>query len=499
METVKVLGRLLRSLWRSGLLSLRWSELPALGRAWWKCRAGYAFLAEAAAIRWPARLALRDEEGPLTFAQLHQQSLALAGRLQAEAGLGAGAQVGLLAANHRGFVLGLLACTRLGVDVLPLNPDLPPRVLEQLLSRQGIEGLLCDRDLPGPFLHWPWLCHDLPARDESLPNLKKGGELVVLTSGTSGIAKGVRRRPALGDLLPLAAGLLDSLQLTVHRPAVLAIPLYHGYGLAALAMALALGSPLHMARRYEITPLMDRLESGERPLLISVPTLLKRWLAAGGKGRPVAVITGSAPLDSELCVRLLEHLGPVLFNLYGSSEAGLISLALPEELRRAPGSVGRPLPGNTVRLVDVEDRPVSPGEVGRILARGPFVLPQRPDGWRDTGDLGRQEGEILFVCGRADAMIVSGGENVYPHEVEALLLSHPEVEDAVVWAVSDEQFGRRLAAAVTARIEVEALRAWLKERLERHKMPRDLHALDKIPRGSLGKVDRVELERRLSG
>lgn len=499
--------RLIVVLFRSGLLSFRPTDLPAILQAWWRCRAGFAFLAEVAAIRWGARVALRDEDGPLTFAELQKESTSLALRLAREVGLGAGAQVGLIARNHRGFVRGLLACTRLGADVLALNPDLPPGVLKTISARQKIEGFLCEPELAGrlghlEIPHWPWLGREVTLWDEDLPPVARAGELIVLTSGTSGISKGVRRRPELRHLLPLMAGLLDNLRLELHRPAVPAIPLHHGYGLATLAVGLAMGSPLELARRYEIAPLMQRLAPEEEPFLISVPTLLKRWLAApqAVRGpRPAAVITGSAPLDPELCRELLEKLGPVLFNLYGSSEAGLISLALPQTLALAPGSVGRPLPGNTVRLVDAQDKELPPGDIGRILAKGPFVLPSRADGWRDTGDLGRWDpDQNLFVCGRADSMIVSGGENVYPHEVEAVLLSHPEVSDAVVWAVPDEQFGQRLAAAVAphpdAYLEAESLVAWLKQQLERHKMPRSLHLLPEIPRSSLGKVDRVALE-----
>ncbi|MBI3930105.1 MAG: AMP-binding protein [Armatimonadetes bacterium] len=284
---------------------------------------------------------------------------------------------------------------------------------------------------------------------------------------------------------------------------VLALPLHHGYGLATLAMALALGSPLQLARRYEIGPMLGRLGPREEPLVVTVPTLLKRWLDAGPTGsRPSAVITGSAPLGADLCVRLLDHLGPRLFNLYGSTEAGLVSLAMPEQLRQAPGSVGRPLPGNVVRLVDAAGQDVGEGQVGRMLVRGPFVLPSGADGWRDTGDLGSRDGQgNLFVRGRSDAMIVSGGENVYPLEVEEVLSSHPEVAEAVVLAASDPVFGQRLVAAVVPRpravLEEETLREWLRERLERHKMPRTLRVLEAIPRNPLGKLDRLELERQL--
>ncbi|MBI3925605.1 MAG: AMP-binding protein [Armatimonadetes bacterium] len=491
-------------LWRCGLLRVQPRQVVLILRAWWRCRNSFAFLSTTAAVRWGERVALEDDDGALTFAELHRRSLALAHRLSGEAGLRVGSQVALRASNGRGFVVGLLACTRLGADVLPLAPDLPPLVTEAILRRQQIEGLLCEADSAEAVPCWPWLS-DLAQTTVEPPPVARGGQLVVLTSGTSGISKGIRRRPTLNQLLPLALGLLQSLNLRTHRPIVAALPLHHGYGLATLAMALALGSPLHVATRYEVEPLLERLDPEEAPVLVTVPTLLKRWLDGGpGETRPTTIITGSAPLDAGLCARLLAQLGPVLFNLYGSTEAGLIALAPPETLLQSPGSVGRPLPGNAVRVVDSQEQEVQPGQVGRILARGPFVLPSRPDGWRDTGDLGQWDRHgNLSVRGRADGMIVSGGENVYPYEVEEVLSSHPDVAEAVVWAVSDEAFGQRLAAAVLPRpggkLEEGALLEWLKERLERHKRPRVIRVVAEIPRNPLGKVDRVKLRSQIVG
>ncbi len=500
--SLSLLGRIAVALWRSGLLRLTACEILSIVGAWWRCRNSFAFLAQMAAIRFGSRPALRDDEGELSFGQLHGQSLALSQRLRQDFALGPGQQVALMGRNHRGFVLGLLACTRLGVDVLPLAPDLPSRVSETILKRQRISLLLHDPDLDCSAFGVtavPLSPEPMEFQGE-LPPVRRGGELVVLTSGSSGIAKGIRRRPTLPQVLPLVAGLLESLPLQMHRPVVLAIPLYHGYGIATLAMALALGAPLQLGRRYEIGPLLQRLTPGDQPLLVTVPTLLSRWLKQGPQSqtRPAAVITGSAPLDAALCQQALTSLGPVLFNLYGSTEAGLVALATPGLLSRAPGSVGLPLPGNRVRLVDELDVDVPSGQVGRILVKGAFALPSRDDGWRDTGDLGRQDAEgNLYLCGRADTMIVSGGENVYPHEVEDLLSSHPLLTEVAVVVQDDEEFGRRMSAVVVpkagANLDSDQIRLWLKERLERSKMPRTIRLLEEIPKNALGKVDRAAL------
>lgn len=441
---------------------LPWSPrvwLP-MARAWRRCGGSFAFLAEVAAVRFPDGVALWDEEGSMTFAELFRESLGLAGWLRQQ-GVGPDVQVGLMCRNHRSFLLGLLALSRLGADVMPLSCDLPQEILQSYRLDRVLREEDCRQRLAAP----------LPA--------VRAGQVVVLTSGTTGIAKKVRRRPGLRQLLPIVVGLLGGLPLRRQRPLVLAIPLYHGYGLACAALGLALGAPLVLRRRYDIGPLLEQARGG---VLVTVPTLLQRWLRSQPVVVPLAgIITGSAPLSADLCREILMRCGPVLYNLYGSSEAGVIALAGPARLQQSPGCVGRPLPGNRVRLLE-----------GQILVNGPLA----PAGWFATGDLGRWDAfGNLLVCGRADSMIVSGGENVYPSELEEALSRHPGVADVAVLAVEDGDFGRRLVAAVVASVGDAELLEWLRGRLERHKLPRSIHRVETIPRNALGKVDRLALQR----
>ena len=196
-----------------------WSPLVWLRilLAWRRCGGSFAFLAEVAALRFSAQVALWDEDGPLTFAELWREAEGLAGWWRHQ-GIGPGQQVGLMCRNHRSFVLGLLALSRLGADVTPLACDLPPAVWQ----RYRLDGMVREEDCAGR--SWG-----------ELPRVR-AGQLVVLTSGTTGVAKGVRRRPGLLQVLPIAAGLLGGLPLRRGRPLILAIPLYHGYGLACLAL-----------------------------------------------------------------------------------------------------------------------------------------------------------------------------------------------------------------------------------------------------------------------
>jgi acyl-CoA synthetase (AMP-forming)/AMP-acid ligase II len=286
----------------------------------------------------------------------------------------------------------------------------------------------------------------------------------------------------------------------MHRPTVLAVPCFHGHGLATLATALAFAAPVHLARRYEIAPLLARSVFAMPPVVVSVPTLLGRWLMAGSaKDGVAAVLTGSAPLEPQLCRRLLDALGPVVYNLYGSSEAGVVSLAMPTMLVEAPGTVGRPLPGTEVRLLDAGGGATAAGQLGRIHVRGPLVWRHDAEGWLDTGDLGRfDQAGRLYICGRADGMFISGGENVYPQEVEACLRQHPAVAEAAIAVVRDVEFGARMRAFVVVHpglpVTPEELRAWLRQRLDRHKQPKSIERVEDLPRNALGKIDRAALQ-----
>jgi fatty-acyl-CoA synthase len=519
MIGLRLYARALGALWHVGLLRL-WPWLAwRIWLAWRRCRGSLAFLAEVAALRAGSHVALVDDDGPLTFAELRARYQALAGELIARHAAGPGHQIAIIGRNHRSLVVAILAASRTGADVLLLNPESPPHVLAKLLAdqadqppsgdgvaRAGAPAQIilhaADLDLAALAPGTPRLALDCDvgrgARAERLPRLKQPGRLCVLTAGSTGVPKRIARKPSVASLLPFVLGLLERLPIAMHRPTVLAVPCFHGHGLSTLATALAFVAPVHLARRYEIAPLLARAPSGDAPVVVSVPTLLGRWLATGPtKGQVAAVLSGSAPLPPLLCSRLLAVLGPVVYNLYGSSEAGVVSLATPAMLGQAPGTVGLPLPGTEV-LVLKDGRPAPAGQLGRIQVRSPLVVQPDGEGRLDTGDLGRfDEAGRLHVCGRADGMFVSGGENVYPQAVEACLLGHPAVIEAAIVVDADAEFGAGMRAFVVVRaassLTPEELRTWLRQRLDRHQQPKSITMVESLPRNLLGKLDRPAL------
>ena len=506
MIQISLVFRILRALFRSGLLSISWRLWPSIFAAWRRCGPSFAWLCEVAALRFPGAVALEDELGTLDFRSLWSAVRRQAAAIQGE-GLGPGHTLALICPNGRHFVVGLVAGLHSGANVLPLAVRTPIERLTVLIREQRVSAAFTSESLARVMREALPETKVLTPTDQSAEHCtqRPGGHLVVLTSGSSGVSKGIDRRPTLASLLPVTCGLLESLPLSLSQPVVLAIPLYHGYGIATLAMSLALGSRLILSERYEIDTMVCGVTPSTEAVLVSVPTLLLRWMRSLGDqdATPLkAVITGSAPLSESLCRELLAKLGPILYNLYGSTEAGLIALATPADLQISPGSVGHPLPGNQVRIVEGGSS-VAPGRWGTIEVSGPLVVGPQADGWYNTADVGRWEPTgFLRVSGRADSMVVSGGENVYPHELEDCLSSHPEVAECAVLAIPDEEFGQRLVAVLVttepSKLDETGLRAWLNPRLERHKHPKTLYFLGSLPRNALGKVAQAELRESLN-
>jgi len=351
---------------------------------------------------------------------------------------------------------------------------------------------------------------DLVAQGQPRPSTARPGRQVLLTSGTTGrpkgAARGAPRNPAV------VVGLLSRIPYRRSDVTVLAAPAFHAWGFANAALGLALGSTLVLQRRFDAAETLRAVASYRARVLVAVPVMLQRILelpaaevrALDLSSLEVVAVSGSA-LPGGLVERAQQALGDVVYSLYGSTEAGWVSVATPADLRRAPNSAGRLLPGVSLRLLDADGRPVPEGASGRIAVRSSLTFGGYTDGggkealegYLLTGDVGRREAGLLFVEGRDDEMIVSGGENVFPTEVEDLLARHPAVGDVAVVGVADEQFGQRLEAWVVRRpgaaVDEAELTDLVRAELARFKVPRAVHFVDALPRNTTGKVLRRQL------
>ena len=490
--------------------------------------AQYGQLASAvmiAAARHADRPGLIDELGTLSFGELDARSSALACALRAR-GLREGDSVGILCRNHRGLIDINFGAGKLGARILLLNTDFGGPQLRDVCEREDVALLVHDEEynaLVAPIEPrygrvLAWTDAD-PSPLDSLEAMISGyagqvpaapseqASLVLLTSGTTGTPKGAPRS-ASRSFSPVGA-LLSKVPYRSGESTYVAAPMFHGLGYTQMALAVILGSTTICERRFKPERVLEAIERERPSALVVVPVMLSRIVSlmeeSPGRWDTSSlriVFCSGAQLEAELVRRARRTLGEVLYNFYGSTEVAYATFATPEDLRAAPGCAGRVPFGAIVRLYDFDGRLVQgTGRPGRIFVGNSFQFDgytggggkEVIDGLMSTGDVGHFDaGGRLFIDGRDDDMIVSGGENLFPGEVEELLITNPAVDEAAVIGVDDEEFGKRLAAFVVLKpghsLSEDELRAFVRDNLARYKVPRDVTFLDELPRNPTGKV-----------
>ena len=482
----------------------------------------------AGAARFPNRPAVVDELGSLSFAELDRHSTAIANAM-AERGIGEGDGLAIMCRNSRWFVEAAVAASKLGANAVLVNTGFGGPQLADVLGHEGARGVVYDEEFAplvearAPervrFVGW----HDGPAAVPSLRELATGGSpaarrpprrpgrVVILTSGTTGTPRGATRGTPRG--LDSVLALFGRVPLRIGEPALVAAPLFHAWGLANLTIAQAMGSPVVLQRRFDPEATLAAVARHGVTTVAVVPVMLQRILALGPEvaGRydtsSLRVVASSgAGLPGDLALRWMDAFGDNLYNLYGSTEVAWATIATPADLRAAPGTAGRSPLGAEVRVCDDAGRPLPAGATGRIFVGSDLRFEgytggggkETIDGLLSTGDVGHfDEAGRLFVDGREDDMVVSGGENVFPAEVEGLLAGDPAVADVAVVGVEDSEFGQRLKAFVVRRagatVSEAALKARVRSRSARYKVPREVVFVDELPRNATGKVDRRRL------
>ncbi len=517
-ETVSVLGS-------AGFLSP--SFLSATAKARRKFGTSVATGIHGAAMRSPNAEGLIDETGTLTFAELDRRTNAIARGLVA-AGVKPGDGVGLFARNHRGFILSQAALEKIGANTLLLNTGFAAPQLKEVCEREGTQVILHDEEF-SPMVEegaghltrfvtfsdsgTTQLDELVGAHDDGdLDAPAQAGRVTVLTSGTTGTPKGAQRTMK-NQGLDTFVGLFGRLPLRTGTRNLIVAPTFHSWGGFHLMIAAQLGCTVCLRRRFDPEQTLAAIQELRPQVLAVVPVMMQRILDLGPdvirrydtSSLEVVGASGSA-LPGELALRWMDTFGDNIFNFYGSTEVAQASIAMPDELRAAPGTAGRPPRGVVVKILDDQGREVPTGTTGRIFVANENQFDgytgggnkEIIDGLMSSGDVGHfDEAGLLFVDGRDDDMIISGGENVFPREVEDLLSDHDDVVEAAVIGVADPDFGQRLKGFVVkkpgASVDEAALKEHVKANLARYKVPRDIVFLDALPRNPTGKVLKREL------
>ena len=438
---------------------------------------------------------------------------ACADRLQARLlaqGVGAGSSVGWLALNGLD-TLGLLrACERIGARLVPLNWRLAPAELAAIAVHAGLQHLLHDEAMAGLAAQ---VHAQLPAPLPlpHAPGHAPGDLMLVYTSGTTGTPKG-----ALHTAAAMAANASAAIQaqgFDAGTRALAVLPMFHVGGLCIQVLpVLAAGGCVRLHPRFDPGAWLRDVQSWRPTTSLLVPATMRAvlehpdWLRTDLSSLRF-VATGSSVVPPAL-IEAFHARGVPVAQVYGSTETGPVSIVLPpDEARAHVGKVGRPAAGVRIRLRCEDGREAVPGEVGEVLVKGANVMrgyhrePAHPafvDGWFHSGDLARQDADGLYeVVGRSKDMIISGGENIYPAEIENLLAGTPGVADCAVVGVPDARWGEVPVLAVVAAPghapDEAALRALFDARLARFKHPRRIVFLAGLPRTALGKVRKAEL------
>ncbi|QRY53212.1 long-chain-fatty-acid--CoA ligase FadD2 [Mycolicibacterium septicum] len=487
------------------------------------------------ARRHPKRAAVIDDEGELTFGELDAAAHAVAHELLTM-GVRGGDGVGILARNHRWFLIALYGAARVGARIILLNSEFSGPQIKEVSEREGAKVIIYDDEYTAAVSYAePELGKlralgvnpdsDKPSgsTDETLadviargngrpaPKASKHPSIIILTSGTTGTPKGANRA-APPSLAPIG-GVLSHVPFKAGEVTSLPAPMFHALGFLHATIAMMLGTTLVLRRRFKPATVLEDVEKHQVTAMVVVPVMLSRMLDHLEQMKPkpnlsslrIVFVSGSQ-LGAELASRALKDLGPVIYNLYGSTEIAFASIARPKDLSINPSTVGPVVKGITVKIIDDNGNELPQGQVGRIFVRNTFPFKgytggggkQIINGMLSSGDVGYfDEHGLLYVSGRDDEMIVSGGENVFPAEVEDLISGHPDVIEATALGVEDKEWGARLKAFVVkaegADLDEDSVKTYVKEHLARYKVPREVVFLDELPRNPTGKILKREL------
>lgn len=502
-------------------------------------REGMGFTAgfAGASQRCPDSPGFIDELGSLTWRQLDDRGNALGAALQALPS-GTPKVVGVMCRNHRGFVDALLGANRIGADVLLLNTSFAGPALAEVVTRENVDAVIYDEEFTATvdraladnpeaarIVAWSDGDHDVTVEKlitqhagQAPKRTGRKAKIIMLTSGTTGTPKGAKHSGGGGGIGVLK-GILDRTPWRAEEPIVIVAPMFHAWGFSQLVLASSLACTVITRRKFDPEATLDLIDRHKATGLAVVPVMFDRIMELPDEVRSryscrslrFAAASGSR-MRPDVVISFMDQFGDVIYNNYNATEAGMIATATPADLRAAPDTAGKPAEGTEIRILDSDLNDVPTGEVGTIYVLNKtqfdgYTSGATKDfhaGYMSSGDVGYlDKNGRLFVVGRDDEMIVSGGENIYPIEVEKTLAAHPEVAEASVIGVDDEQYGQRLAAFVVlepgASADVEALKQHVRENLANYKVPREINILDELPRGSTGKILRNELKAKVGG
>lgn len=484
-----------------------------------KCGINLMTLLDFAAKKYGDEIALVDDYETFTYKQLFDASNKLAFCLKDKVKLKEEEKVAFLCKNHASFIKAIFAVSRLGADIYLLNAEIGETQFNQLVNYHNFDLLIYDLELGHLVESSDYNKKKLLSYHDSLPAISNlicskeeakivlprisGSKIIMQTSGSTGIPKDVPHKPSLHNYLSPFIAFIKSLDALKYHTVYIATPIYHGYGIAILLLFMPLGKKIVISKGFNGAKACKMVKEHRVQIMTVVPQMLQKMLDENPKDLESlhCIVSGGARLSVKLAKKTFNELGSVLYNMYGTSEAGLNFIATPKDLLYNPSTIGKKIHGSTLKILDDNKNEVAKGVIGEFCIKNDWSMNDIKSPWIQTGDLGyRDENGYYFLCGRIDDRIISGGENVYPIEVEQVLMTHPLIDAAAVIGINDEVFGQRLKAfVVTVKDTVlteEELIEWLRTRVARFQLPKEIQFLDYMPYNPLGIINKKELTKK---
>jgi len=481
------------------------------------------------------KMAVIDRNGKLSFRELNDRANR-AGKLMEEAGVSPAGRAGMLLRNGREFVELALGAQKRGMVACPFNTWAKPKELEATIEESDIDLLVYDtahaeqveRSVPEgvPVFH---VGKDQDAIERSRPyeealmeqsdaepapfvRDRGAAKVVIQTSGTTGKPKGASRDAAAAGI----GALVDLLEVVPFRRddiCYMPTPLFHSFGLFMLTVSTALGATMLLPEKFDPERSLQLMDEHDATTAAFVPVMIRRILSLDEQTRSRhdlsslrVVIASGSTLSEDVRREAMKLFGDVLYDLYGSTEAGWVAIAKPEDIRKHTKTVGKPMAGVELGFFSPEGEQLEPGEAGEIFVRSEITFEGYTSGeqkkaigdFMSIGDIGRIDDDgYLFVEGRADEMVIIGGENVYPVEIEQTIENIAGVSEVAVFGIEDSEFGQVLAAFVVGDADTDQITKHCKEELASYKVPRRIKMVEELPRTATGKVLKRDLVGRL--
>lgn len=494
------------------------------------------FLLNSTKVR-PKQTAVVFRDEPITFEQLtHRVKVKAVGFRKF--GIHNQDHVGLMMANKPEYMEAYFALLSLGAIVIPINPTFKESEITYILNDSDAKAVVADEIGIGEILK----ANDHLATVETIVSLKESEGVVswkevegepadffmeakttediaqiIYTSGTTGKPKGALITH--GNMEWMTKTGADMLELTEEDRILVVLPLFHAYAkLQGLLNAIYKGSTIYLEERFIPDVILQKIADYKISIFLGVPTMYTMFInlpqiqhldfshlrVAG---------CGGATLPLEIVERVNKAMGVDIGEGYGQTESTVMISCFPPGSEKVHGSVGRPLPGMELKIVDPNGKVVPVGEVGEIIFRGPNAMKGYykkeeetkdaiKDGWIYTGDLGKQDEKgLLYIVDRKKDMIIRGGYNVYPREIEEVLYTHPDIVECAVIGEADETFGEEVAAYIVVKKETapEDIQAYCKERLAHYKIPRKIYFMESLPKTTTGKILKTPLKKQAGG